>query len=286
MQIDSYVSERKKKRKKRHGYFVFVVIFLIAYFFLLGVGWLVFRSPLFRVEHTVIQGNNNVGQNDIISLVQAGILNGESSVRGPRDFIKSLLGSKNILVWPSTLPSSSLMLIPELASIDITKDYWSRTVTITATERQPFAIWCLMAESGQHGAGSIVGGEQCFWFDDQGVIFSKAFDTQGSAIFAIHDYSQSHLALNAPVLPDQFAHNLISVVKTLIESHLPIQDITLKNLELQEIDVTTHSGPAVYFSLRFPADEDLPVLESLMSKPGFNKLQYVDFRVEHRAYYK
>ena len=39
-------------------------------------------------------------------------------------------------------------------------------------------------------------------------------------------------------------------------------------------------------SLRFPADDDLAVLQSLMSKPSFNNLQYVDFRVENRAFYK
>jgi len=103
---------------------------------------------------------------------------------------------------------------------------------------------------------------------------------------AIHDYSQSGLGLGKKVLPDPFMENLVSIVRAVVGSGVGVKEIALNDLALQEIVVTTYDGPALYFSLRFPADNDVPVLQGLMAKPGFGKLQYVDFRVENRAYYK
>jgi len=184
-----------------------------------------------------------------------------------------------MLIWPSVLSADDLVFIPQIASMTVAKDYLAHTITVTVTERKPLAIWCATPVESRAN-------ETCYWFDDQGVIFGKTFDTQGSLMFAVHDYSQSRLGLNNKILPDQFVSNFISIVDIVRTSGVNVSDIILKDIGLQEIDVTTYDGPNLYFSLRFPADEDLPVLQSLMAKPDFNKLQYVDFRIENRAYYK
>jgi hypothetical protein len=70
------------------------------------------------------------------------------------------------------------------------------------------------------------------------------------------------------------------------ESGLSVQAIELNDLSLEEVDVLTANGPELYFSLQFPADEYLPVIQKLMAQSNFDDLQYVDCRTENRLFYK
>jgi len=142
-------------------------------------------------------------------------------------------------------------------------------------------VWCVMNATAATG-----GGEQCFWFDNQGVAFENTLETQGSAILILHDYAQHKLAINQSILPNEFVGNMISILNVLKNSGLAVKEVALRDLSLQQIDVTLANGPVLHFSLRFPATNDASVLKDLVSKPGFNKLQYIDFTVENRAYYK
>ena len=128
--------------------------------------------------------------------------------------------------------------------------------------------------------------ENCFWFDETGIVFARALDTQGGAIFVIHDTTQTKLNFNGEVLPDEFLPNLLSILNALKESGVGVANITVPDISLEQVNVTTAEGPMLYFSLRFSADEGLPVLENLMAMPGFNELQYIDFTVQNRAFYK
>jgi len=89
---------------------------------------------------------------------------------------------------------------------------------------------------------------------------------------------------------------MFSVFDVLKASGIAPKEIRLNDLTLQEIEVDTYAGlpteasaktgPKLYFSLRFPSSNYLPVIQKFLSKPDFGKLQYLDFRVENRAYYK
>lgn len=274
MQIDSYVADRRRKQKKRKKYFWSIALFLAVYLIFLGIFLFIVRLPAFQAQRIVVQGNSAVSQSDIMSLLEASIIRRGDLLDAPNNGTKALLGFDSMLIWPDVLPTSTVSTIPQLSAITISKDYFLHTITVTVTERQPFGIWCLMPA------------DDCYWFDYQGTVFAKALDTEGNAITVIHDYSQKSLSLNGPVLPEEFLPNLISIVNVLKGSGLNIQDVALNDITLQQIDVTVVNGPMLYFSLRFPSDEDLPVLKNLIAMPGFDNLQYIDFTVQNRAYYK
>ena len=274
MRIDRLVSERRRKQKERKEIFLGIAIFLAGYFVCFAIFSLFMRSPFLQLDDVKINGASSVPQGEILSLLQASIANKSGSIDGSRSTWRELLGFKNMLTWPSTISSGTLSLIPQLASLSISKNYFSRTITVNVSERQPFAVWCSMPA------------DDCFWFDQNGVIFSRTLDTQGSAILIVHDYSHNELAVNGKVLPDQFLANFISIAQVLKASELPLGTVSLQDLSLQELDVTTPNGPSIRFSLRYPATDDLAALESLIARPDFNKLQYIDFTVQDRAYYK
>ncbi len=274
MEIGSYLSEKHRKKRNRRAYLNLIFVFAIVYALCAGSYWFILRSPFFRVNQIAIAGNSTVASSDIIALLQGSVLRSGDSMMNGNSGIKAHLGTRNMLVWPGSLPTNDLAVIPQLASINIAKDYFSHTVTARVAERQPFGIWCLMPD------------DSCYWFDDTGVIFQRTFDTEGSLLSSVHDYSQTALGLGGTILPAEFVGNMLSILNVIKESGISAKEIALNNIGLQEIDITTYNGPALYFSLRFPADEDLTVLQSLMVMPKFAKLQYVDFRVENRAYYK
>ncbi|HUC31114.1 MAG TPA: hypothetical protein VMR99_00285, partial [Candidatus Paceibacterota bacterium] len=134
MQIAPYVSDQKKKRKRRRAYFFIVIGLVILYGIFFIVQWLILRSPVFRVDHVVVQGNGSIASADVIALAEASALPTHSLLRGALTF-------DNMLLWPAAIPQNELQLVPQLASATIAKDYFSHTITITVTERSPFGIW-------------------------------------------------------------------------------------------------------------------------------------------------
>ncbi len=294
MQIAPYVSDRRRRRKKIKKYVLIAVGIFAAYFVLFGIFWAIARSPLFRVQHIVVTGNNVVPSADIVTLLQA-------NPSGKPHFWGSLLGWGNMFAWPDALPAANLNMIPELASATVSKDYFSHTITVAVTERAPFGIWCFIPK-GSFAASAMtatstgststaafipdMGNEQCYWFDDTGVLFEKSLSTQGNLIFVVNDYSQADRGLGETVLPPEFNGNFISIMDVLHEAGLGIKEMDLRDISLEEIDAATTEGPDIYFSLRFPATDYLAVLQSLIAQSGFDKLHYVDCRTEDRVYYK
>jgi len=290
MEVGDYLSASQKKRKQRRRYIIITLSVIAACLVVVGTFWLVFKSPVFKIQNIVVNGNASVASDDIIALVRSAALKNHN-------FIGSLLGIGNILLWPNLVSSSDIASIPELASVRVTKNYITRTIAVIVTERKPFAVWCFMPKGetvDMDNSGMVTtttaameeADEQCYWFDNGGVMFKEGFDSEGSVILAIHDYSQSPAPLGTAILPSRFILNLVSVVDVLRASRLNVKEVRLNDIGLQEIQATTYDGPDILFSLRFPANVDLPVIQSIMAKPGFKNLQYLDFRTENRAYYE
>jgi hypothetical protein len=297
---DINVSGTHERRKRRRWYFIFGTIFLAVYVVLVGLAWLVFRSPIFRIQNITITGNERVKNDQVLSLLYGRIINGR--------FSRAIFGLNNILIWPKQLSEDDLRLLPTIKGLTIGKDFRARNIVVRVEEREPYGVWCFMARtdadqtqtnadqidtnnlprnsalSPRESAGAE--GDNCWWFDKDGFIFQKSLSAEGGLITTINDYSQKGGGLNFKILPDEFIANAFSIFEVLKASGLAIKEIRLNDISLQEIEVDTYAGPKFYFSLRFPSTNDLQVIQSFLSKPGFNKLQYLDFRVENRAYYK
>ena len=280
MRLDSYLSEKHRKRRRERRWIFAALAGAAVVLVAAGVLWIILHSPLFRVDRVTVAGNQMVPSDDVTAIAEA------AAIRG--SLWKAVLGYGNMLAWPGALAASDLAYDPRLASVSLSKDYFSHTITINVAERTPAGIWCFMPKGSAAGGGGTAGAanESCYWFDANGFMFARALDTQGNLIFVVHDLSQADPGLAHGILPAEFAPNLMSVLNALRASGVGVTDIVFKDLSLEEIDVTTSNGPALYFSLRFPSDEDTAVLEHLMGQPGFDRLEYIDFRVANRAYYK
>lgn len=267
---DVYIPEDQRTRKRKRFYFVIVVV--IVYLVFLAGSWLILWTPLFRIQRIDVVGNETVTREEIVSLLSARVVD-----EGP---FSSLFGLKSFLTWPSKLSGEDLVPLPTIKSLEIEKNYRDRSVLVTVVEREPYGIWC------RTPSPETLESVRCWWFDNEGMIFKKALLAQGSLITAVVDYSQEDLGLRAKILPQELIPHAFSIFNVLKKSELGIKEVRLEDISLEELVVSTHEGPKLYFSLRFPADNNLAVIENFTAKPGFGKLEYLDFRVENRVYYK
>ncbi|OGZ00413.1 MAG: hypothetical protein A2945_03665 [Candidatus Liptonbacteria bacterium RIFCSPLOWO2_01_FULL_52_25] len=268
---DVYAEVRENRRKRRKYFLIFSVV-IGVYLVALGASWLVFRSPFFRWKQFEITGNERVLTEDVMSLLRARALEGRW-----RPF-QALLGLRSMLIWPDVLSEDDLAFLPTIKSITLEKNYGSRTIIARVEERKLYGIWCTDGDEAYPA--------RCMWFDSEGTLFERAVAAQGGIIMTVRDHSQPFLPLRTRILPEAFVLNMFSIFRVLAASDLDRKEITINDLALEEVKVATYNGPELYFSLRFPADNSLAAIEDLMSKPGFGKLEYLDFRVESRVYYR
>ena len=271
-------SDVHSRERRRRLLGVYSGLLILAFIIFVAVLWVIIYSPLFRVKNIEVSGNKNIASEDIITLAKAEILSDS--------FRKRVLGMDNILVWPKKLPADSLRFLPGLKSLSIEKSFGRRNIKIAVEEKKPFAAWCV--HGLEHDANETETGVRlnCFWFDADGVIFDKSIGMEGNLISVVNDYSQKKIGLNSKILPDEFLPEALSIFRAISESGLSVKELRLNDLALEEMEADTYDGPKVYFSLRFPADNVPAVLKSLKEKIAFGSLQYVDFRIENRVYYK
>ena len=235
---------------------------------LISGSWLVFKSGIFEVKSIQISGNKDVPTDAVRTILMA-----EIPGNGLWD---KILGFKNILAWPGVLSASALQTAPGIKNISIKKDYKNKSVEIGVVERPMAGVWCYDGSDNWN----------CLWFDDEGVAFRRGIATEGSFIRTVYDYSGTKVGLGQKVLPDSELPNLLSIFKVIDSGGINQKEIAIKDRALEELEIQTYDGPLLYFSLRFPSYDTLAVINDLKSKPGFKKISYIDFRVEHRAYYK
>lgn len=278
---DAYTEEVHWRRRKRRWILFFIFLVLALGGIASGGGWLIFRSDIFRVRAIEISGNTTLRGSDIIEFTK-------TKISDNHRFAVQLFGFQSMLAWPTVRIEDNKGEPPALKSLTIRKNYARRSIEIAVKEREPYGIWCKMP-GGENASSTDVEGssDRCFWFDKEGILFKKSFVIEGGNLIPLlHDYSGRNLAVFSKILPDTSMPNLISIFDVLRASDLTAEEFRLEEIGLEETAVTTKNGPTLYFSLRFPADSTLAVLESIMKKSDFKSLRSIDFRVENRVYYK
>ena len=278
MELNEYLSAAQQRRAKRRRSLRLVFFAVIAVVLIAVVVWLIAWSPVTRMNGIAVRGATTATNDEVTAVANAAFTQSHG--------LWKFLGTKNMLAWPSSVPPETLTLEPRLQTATLSKSYTTHTITVSVTERAPVAIWCVIPGGAADALSGGLFDESCSWFDATGILFMPTFDTEGAMLFAVHDYSDTKLDLGEKILPDRFIANMFSIFDVLRASGLSIKEVRLNDLSLEEIQVTTYNGPDIRFSLRFSADGTLTALQSFMGKPGFNKLKYVDFRTQNRAYYE
>ena len=267
----SDLEERKKNRRRKLRRLVVVGVVVV-----LGVvgWWSVFQAPWTRVETVEVSGLRRVPEAAVLGMMYAQI---------QRSFTGSIFGKEHFFAIPRSIDPEIIVAIPNIVGIDIERDFRNRAIRIAVREREPFGIWCFKKERPI----------KCVWFDDEGIGFEPAPAAEGNLIRSVSDYAQEPVALGEPVIRKEYMKPLASIFAVFQSSSVRVREIEYRDPSLAEIVASTYDGPELFFSLRFETNQAIPVLEDLLTEdvrgkliPRFRDLEYIDFRVEQRAYYK
>ncbi len=265
---DHYLPELQARARRRKRRWLLAGSILFMFLVLVGVAGFITHSRFFQVREVEVSGNQKTETQQILAFMHGEALKGA--------WWKEYLGFSNLLVWPDVVPADDLVSLPMLKQVKISKDWWSRKVKVAVEERKVFGVWCKDSED-----------TRCFWFDEDGTLIASSPQVSGSLILMVRDASTDELGTGSRILPAGGIPNAFSIFRVLADSGLNVREIRLEDRNLAEIKAYLADGPILYFSLRFPADNASAVLRSLGTNSAqFSGIQYIDFRVENRAYYK
>lgn len=262
---DAYLEEVKKRQKRRRIFFVCAALLVVGAAALRGSFWLMVESQIFEIGSVEIVGARSIPREAVMSVLRAAI--------PARSMQGRLLGFNNILAWPDELAGAALAANPLLKRIEIQKELQSKDVKVFVVEREPYGVWC-------GGAGT-----ECAWFDEEGVAFKRSPRTEGAETVVVNDYSKERVGLGETVLNKEFLGNLRAIFEAL-RGAVSVKEIALRRAEFQEIEVRTQEGPVLYFGLRAPYKNLREVVQAVAARKDFPSLQYADFRVEDKVFYK
>ena len=275
-----YPSPQKYSKPK-----IKLIIFLSVFVFLalvFGGGYLVYASDFFKIKNIEVVGVKDFSKEDLVADL--------------KDFFKNqsktslFLGSDNILVWRVEV-NAFLAKTPQLKNLIVQKDILSRFVKVEVVEREKFGIWCLIKKNiTLENTSSTVEqagvNENCFWFDKEGILFVEAPVIEGELFNKVIDSTGRDLKLGDKILDDRLLENLVKVFEVFDTVDLKSKTIFINDLKIEEVTVMPAGFPKTLFSLRFDPRFSIVAIDALKKSGRWQKVEYADFRVENKVYYK
>lgn len=242
---------RKKKRR-------FKGILLLICLFLVG-GYIFLFSPLFKIQAVEVAGNKEVGSEEI----------------------KNNFNYGNIfLTTESKIRDNLIKKIPKISDLEIKKNLIKRTIKLTIKERGRLGIVCQIKEEEM---------ENCFYIDNQGIIFEQAPQTSGSLILLIKDFSQREFYLGKKIFEQRIVDFIFQARQGLSsEIGLMALDFNVLSFPPKDLKVMTNEGWYIIFDLEGDIKNQLRSIGAALEEKIKDResLEYVDLRIENRIYYK
>src|SRR3989344_2488395 len=185
---------------------------------------------------------------------------------------------RNVLLFSTSEISEKIKNeMPILEAVTVKKRF-IHNIAIEAKLREKKGIAC--AEAGR---------TQCFYFDKNGVIFEESPEIVGAAILLFRDNT-----VLGSVLPSEkytketmdFADNIKA--KLFEKTGISVSYFVFLNNN-GDIEAQTDKGFKIMMTVDDLAEEQARVIKSVLDneiKDKINSLDYIDLRVENRAYYK
>lgn len=271
--------KERRRRKSKTRFFAITTSFLGLILISLAI-YAVSYSDIFKIKKISVSGISDISSEKLTADLKEFLVNNSK--------ISAFLGSDNILSWIFNTKSFSEKW-PQLAYLDVKKDFLKREINIEAAEREKFGLWCQLKEptiNDQQPTTERI--KICFWFDKDGTVFLEAPMVETELLRRVEDFSGRDLKIGDAVLDKKFIVNLESIFSVLEQSGLKTKTISLTDIGLEEVivDASVGRSPKIYFSLKFSPEFALAAISELKKSGKWAGLQYIDFRSENRAYYK
>lgn len=236
-----------------------------------GCLWFFRNAEIFKISDIEISGNKIIPSADIEFLIK-----GEKCER--KGFLGMILPKGHFMSYKkeediSETISAAFSRIKEVKT-DISA--LNKKITISVSEREKEAIWCLGASSPRN----------CFWLDADGFVFSDAPDSKGAMIDIISDLTNRNISLGMTAIDGNRLRNIRSALRMVREFNWLADETIVEDSLIKEARVSILSGQKILISLDRDPSESKPILEAIISSGKWNQVDYVDLRIEGKGFYK
>lgn len=264
--------EKKFKKKKRkalsYGFLFLLVIFSLGYFFLV--------SGYFAVSDVLVEGSDMAPADDIRITVESFF---------PQKYL-FMLSAHNVFLFPLHEAENKLQdAFPAIAEARITREFRPFRFTEGSSGSR---LRVVIAERPR-AAVACDASPRCFIADDAGVLFAPTPVISGASVIMILENDLSGVVVPLKKYPSEFMDFIVRVKTAAFD----LAGIAFDSFTRMDDygDVVAHSTGdfRVFFTTSRQADKQAQILKSILTKmvqSDVAKLDYVDLRVENRAYYK
>lgn len=255
-------AHKRKKRRIVYGSF-FISIFIGIFYFL-------FLSGYCDIRGITVSGAETI-QEDSVRAAVADMFERQSMI---------LFGNKNFLIFPTNEAERMVQeKFPAIESINVHRKIWGLKVAVDIIERQPVGVVCGKKEQ-----------DACMYVDKGGVLFSVAPQIVGASVLHIEEESLSTITGFPAQKYTADAINFITQIKrySFEKADITIATFVFMN-EYGDVEARTMGGFTILFSMKQDAEMQAQILKNLLAaeiKDQVPNLEYIDLRVENRAYYK
>jgi len=261
--------------------FLITSIIFLSFIIIIGLYWFIFLSNFFQLKNTTITGIENYEH------VQTDIDNYFANKNQKfvplwldkllSQYLQQPIGHKNILLLSTKELSTSLMTkYPEFAKAELKLDIKHSDLSVNITYRDISFLLCRTAS-------------ECYFLDNNGVLFAQAPQTSGSLIrtIFINDLAPD---LGQTIFKPSDLKILTEIFDNSNQENSPLQ---IKFIELENKNATTikiMSTSNWYLLVNFTSDLDnvFKIVKELLATELKNKitqLQYIDCRYLPRVFY-
>jgi len=169
---------------------------------------------------------------------------------------------------------------PIIKEVTVDKNFALREIVVQVVERQPLGIAC--------GKYSVKDG--CFNFDKSGTLFTNSPFILGATVLRIQDDALVG-GMTLPVKKyEEYAIDFISSMKqhALDAAAIAIESFYFLN-RYGDVEAKTVNGFTILLNMEQDPEIQAKILRNLLEleiKDQVSELDYIDLRVESRAYYK
>lgn len=258
-------NKRKKRRRIRLFFYFFSAVLCAAAIF-----YFVFFSGYFDTHKVSFSGMDAIAADEARKAMDA-IL--DESV-----FFAS--SRRNIFLFSTASAERALEdYFPRIETVHVSKKFFAKEIRVVIAERQPAGIACGKEEN-----------VSCFYFDNNGVLFANAPVITGATVLMVKDGN-----LPSPqALPfTQYARETIAFMRGAKQAAYDIAGATIISFSLVneygDMEAVTLEGYAILFTTERDFLSQARIVKNLLAleiKEQVSQLDYIDLRVENRAYYK
>lgn len=262
--VHDYIRQQKFRRQKRKFYFfgalAATAVFALVYF--------LFFSGIFDVQGVEIKGVEVIAPNEVQAVVSE--LFSDTSL--------FVLPHKNILLFSSSAAAERVRAeFPRVADVTVEKRLWDRTIVTTVAERQPAGVSCVKKT------------EQCAYFDSFGIVFAAAPTIASASLLRIEEGDLD----NVQFPYERYTPELVEFVATAKKQMQEKARATIISFAFMngygDVEARTQEGYTIFLNTAQGAEEQAQIFKNIIAteiKDQMPALEYIDLRVENRAYYK